>query len=132
MPGRVPDSQMSKRTLATLLALNRIQYGLGMIFTPQRNAKVWVGARAARRTPTKVLAQALGARDLVLGAGALLALRDPAEAQRWFTALAVADAVDIPVTALAGEDVPLASRAATLTIAVASTAIGVAYAASPE
>jgi hypothetical protein len=123
---------MSKRTLAKLLALNRIQYGLGMIFTPERNAKVWVGGRAARRTPTKVLAQALGVRDVVLGAGALVALRDTDEARRWFTALAVADGVDIPVTALAGDEIPLASRAATLAIAVASTAIGVAYAVSPE
>ena len=123
---------MSKRTLAILLALNRIQYGLGMILTPERNAKVWVGGRAARRTPTKVLAQALGARDLVMGAGALRALGDPDAARAWFTALAVADGVDIPVTALAGDDIPLPSRAATVAIAIASTAIGVAYALDPE
>jgi hypothetical protein len=123
---------MSTRTLAKALALNRIQYGLGMVLKPGRNAKVWVGGRAARRTPVKVLAQALGVRDLVLGVGALRALDDPQAARAWFTALAVADGVDVPVTALAGDDIPLWSRVATTAIAVASTAIGVAYAASPE
>jgi hypothetical protein len=132
MARRVPGLPMGTRTLAKLLALNRIQYGAGMLLTPERNAKVWVGGRAARRTPTKVMAQALGARDLAMGAGALLALRNPAEARRWFAALALADALDIPVTALGGDEIPFASRAATIAIATVSTAIGVAYAASPE
>ena len=123
---------MSKRTLAKLLALNRIQYGLGMVLNPQLNAKIWVGDRNARRAPAKLLAQALGARDLVLGAGALASLGDPNAARSWYAAMAVSDGIDIPVTALAGREIPLPARAATLAIAIASTAIGAAYAASPE
>jgi hypothetical protein len=123
---------MSRRTLAKLLAANRIQYGLGMVLTPERNAKVWVGGSAAKRTPTKVLAQALGARDIAMGIGAWRAIGDPQAARAWYTALAIADGADIPVTALAGDDIPLASRVATTAIAIASTAIAVAYAASPE
>jgi hypothetical protein len=122
---------MDRRTLAKALAVNRIQYGLGMVLTPERNAKVWVGGRAARRGPTKLLAQALGVRDLVMGAGAMRSIGDPAAARAWFTALAVADGVDVVVTARAA-GIPAASRAATLAIAVASTAIGAAYAASPS
>src|SRR4051812_38943784 len=122
---------MSTRTLAKALALNRIQYGLGLVLTPERNAKVWVGGRAARRGPVKLLGQALGVRDLVMGAGALRAVGDPAAARAWFTALAVADGVDVVVTARA-QGIPPAARAATLGIAVASTAIGAIYAAAPE
>ena len=122
---------MDTRTLAKGLALNRIQYGLGLVLTPERNAKIWVGGRAARRGPAKLLAQALGIRDLVLGAGALRAMGDPGAARAWFAALAVADGVDVVVTARA-EGIPPASRAATLAIAAVSTAIGEAYAASAE
>jgi hypothetical protein len=122
---------MNKRTLAKLLAINRIQYGLGLVLTPERNAKVWVGGRAARRGPTKLLGQAVGVRDLVMGAGALRSIGDPAAARAWFAALAVADGVDVVVTARAS-GIPAASRAATLAIALASTAIGVLYAAEPE
>jgi hypothetical protein len=132
MTRRVPGIAMSTRALAILLALNRIQYGAGLLVKPERNAKVWVGGRASRRPSTKMLARALGARDLVMGAGALRALRNPPEARRWFAALAVADALDIPVTALPGEEIPLSSRAATIAIAAASAAIGAAYALSPE
>jgi hypothetical protein len=64
---------MSTRKLAVALALNRVQFGLGLVLTPERNAAVWVGRKAAKREPAKVLAQALGARDLVLGIGAIAA-----------------------------------------------------------
>jgi hypothetical protein len=122
---------MNKRTLAKLLALNRIQYGMGLVLTPERNAKVWVGGRAARQGPNKLLAQALGVRDLVMGAGALRSIGDADAARAWFAALAVADGVDVVVTARA-DGIPAASRIATLAIAAASTAIGALYAAAPE
>ena len=121
---------MSKRTLAKLLALNRIQYGLGMVLNPQLNAKVWVGARNSRRPPTKLLAQALGARDLVLGAGGLAAMQagDTAAARRWFAAQAVADGVDLLAT-LGGRDLPTPGRVFAVTVAAGSVAIAAGYAA---
>jgi hypothetical protein len=61
--------------LARGLALNRISFGIGLTLAPGLYARTWVGSDAAREDTTKVLARALGARDLALGAGGLLALR---------------------------------------------------------
>jgi hypothetical protein len=62
-------------TLARGLAVNRIAYGVGLVLAPSLYARSWVGSDAAGKDTTKLLARALGARDLALGAGGLLALR---------------------------------------------------------
>ena len=90
----------SSVSLAEGLALNRVAFGAGLLLAPELNARTWVGAKAARRSGTKVFAQALGARDLVLGAGGLMALRagDTDRARQWFAAQGVTDAVDLLAT----------------------------------
>jgi hypothetical protein len=74
----VASGDRSRRIVVTIargLAVNRITFGVGMVLAPGLYARAWVGADAAGEDTTKVLARALGARDLVLGAGGLLALR---------------------------------------------------------
>ncbi len=121
----------SSVSLAKGLALNRVAFGAGLLLAPERNARTWVGAKAARRSATKVFAQALGARDLVLGAGGLLALRadDTDRARQWFAAQGVTDAVDLLAT-LRARDLPLASRAFASIVAAGSAAIAAYYVAS--
>ena len=118
--------------LARGLALNRISFGLGLVLAPSLYGRVWIGRRAARREPARVFARALGARDLALGAGALLTFDDPEAARRWFAAHAVADATDFLATLASGARIPAGPRLFTLSVAAASTAIAAAYAAAPD
>jgi hypothetical protein len=119
---------MDVTRLARGLALNRISFGAGLILAPGLYARTWVGGDAAREDATKVLARALGARDLVLGAGGLLALRegDTERARRWFAAQGVTDAVDLVAT-LAARGIPLPARLFAAVMAAGSTAIAAAY-----
>jgi superfamily II helicase len=89
---------------------------------------VWVGS-AASDSRAKLLARALGIRQLALGAAGVLALRedDPQSVRRAFAAQAVADAIDI-VALVAGRDFPRASRVSGGTLGAGSAAVAAAYA----
>src|SRR4051812_20238876 len=119
---------MDVAKLASGLALNRISFGVGLIVRPGLYARSWVGTDAAGDGSTKLLARALGGRDLVLGAGGLLALRagEPERARRWFAAQGLTDAVDLVAT-LGARDVPLPARVFAAAMAAGSTAIAAAY-----
>src|SRR5918999_2032018 len=108
--------------VAGALAANRVAFGLGYIVDPRRTGRGWVGPRAEER-PAAVLTRALGARDLALGAGALLAMReDPRRARPWFAAHAVADATDLAATVAARDGLPREGYLFALGMAGASTA----------
>jgi hypothetical protein len=103
------------------------------MLAPKLYARSWVGSDAAGRSATKVLAQALGARDLVLGTGGFLALRagDTERARQWFAAQGLTDAVDLLATVRA-TDLPLASRVFASIVAGGSAAIAASYVASAD
>jgi hypothetical protein len=65
----------------------------------------WVG-EVAEDERTKVLTRALGARDLVLAAGAVRALAAGRDVRAWFAAHAVADSTDLIATLLARDRLP--------------------------
>lgn len=91
--------------LVDLLAQMRVAIGLALILAPGAITRLWVGAGGA--TPgAKVLARALGGRDLVLGVGAILALRDEIPVRRWVLLGAASDAVDGVATLLALRHIP--------------------------
>ena len=119
---------MDVATLARGLAVNRITFGAGLILAPSLYARSWVGSKDAGRDTVKVLARALGARDLALGAGGLLALRegDAERARRWFAAQGVTDAVDFLAT-IGARGVPLPARVFAATMAAGSAAIAAGY-----
>jgi hypothetical protein len=117
-------------TLAKGLAINRIGFGVGYIAAPERTGKGWVG-RAAEKDAATVLTRALGARDLVLGAGALWAMhRGGRSARPWFAAHAVADATDLAATVAARDSLPRSGFRFALVMAGVSTAIAIVGAAS--
>ena len=117
-------STASAQKLGRGLAINRMSFGAGLILAPGIYARAWVGTDAAREDTTKLLARALGARDLALGAGGLLALRsgDANRTRRWFAAQGVTDAVDLVAT-VAARDVPLPARVFAAVVAAGSTAV---------
>ena len=119
---------MDIRSLARNLAMNRMSFGAGLMLAPGLYARTWIGA-PARDERVKVLARALGARDLALGAGGLVALRagDEQRALQWFAAQGVSDAVDLAATLAAGANVKLPARIFAATIAAGSAGIAAAY-----
>jgi hypothetical protein len=120
---------MDLSRLAKGLALNRIAFGAGLILAPSLCARTWIGS-AASDERAQVLARALGARDLALGAGGLLALReaDSDRARRWFAAQGVADAVDLLATLAGGRAVPASGRVFAIAMAGGSAAVASTYA----
>ena len=119
------------RALASILALNRVLFGLGYIVAPDRVGGGWIG-RQASRPQTKVLTRALGARDLVLGLGALRALRsEDAAVRTWFAAHTVADGTDLVATIIARDELPTKGFRFATAMAGASTAIAALGTARP-
>ena len=107
---------MSPRLLARSTAAARVLFGLVLLARPELLTAPWIGRDATRAGP-KVLAQAVGARDLVLGAGALAC--DDAALSLWLAAAVVADGADLAATVAAGDSLPLTGR-----VLVSATALG--------
>jgi len=108
--------------LISAIALGRTAIGIAAIVDPSRALGPWIGPDADR-TSNRVLARALGGRDLVLGAGTLRSLGDPDALRPWLAAGILADVVDFGATA-AADDLPLAGRAFVLALAGAAAAAG--------
>jgi hypothetical protein len=121
---------MDVASLAHDQAVNRVVMGTGLTLFPGLFGQVWAGPEA-RDARSQVLARALGARDLALGAAALLALRDgdPEWVRRSFAAQAFADAVDLAAIAASWSRLPLSVRLIGSTMAAGSAAVALAYAA---
>jgi hypothetical protein len=98
---------------ATAIAAGRVALGLTALVWPSVPARPWVGA-SADDLAARVFGRALGARDLSLGLGALIALRRPpaeaGEAVRWVAAGAVSDALDVAASVSSWPDLPRAGR----------------------
>ena len=117
----------ASRPLAQLLAWGRVGIGTGAIVAPTLMARPWIGAGAGD-PGSRLLARAMGGRDLALGFGALRALGvSDAEARPWVALGGMADAVDAVATLLAFGTLPRRTRwgilAVTVGAAVASTRV---------
>lgn len=96
---------MDPRALARGLATARLALGLAMFVAPSRAVGAWLG-EDAQRPGAKAAIRGLGARDVALAVGALVALRDDgAGASRWLEAGVLADGGDVTASLLAGEGV---------------------------
>jgi hypothetical protein len=122
-------NDMDVAMLAKAQTVNRVAVGAGLIFAPGLFARIWSG-REAGDERAQVLARAVGARDVVLGVGGLLALRDGD--RRWvgraFSAQAAADGVDLVAVLMAGRALGRSTRAVAGTLAAGSAAVAAAYA----
>jgi hypothetical protein len=118
-------------TLARAETSSRVAIGAGLLVLPGVLGRLWAGA-VAGDDRAQVLARAVGARDLALGAAAVVAQRDDDRAwtRRVFAAHAFADAVDLLAVLAPGSRVPLSSRLVAGTLAAGSAAVAAAYARS--
>jgi hypothetical protein len=89
---------------ARALAIGRIALGLGLFLAPRRLTRTWLGDEAEGRFVPAVV-RGVGARDVAIGVGTLVALRDDdltPEADRWLEAAIVGDLGDAVGTLLTG------------------------------
>ena len=108
-------------TIAEVASWARVGLGLAFVATPEPLVRLWTGAQRPT-LETSMMARGLGARDALIGAGTLLALRhaQPA-ARRWLIVGAVADGADAVLTLGALHRPPKALRLALFGIAASST-----------
>lgn len=93
------------RQAARLLAGARTALGVVAYVAPAVPGRPWIGADADR-TGGRVLARALGARDVALGVGLLLAERREDPIRGWVEAGGLADAGDVLATLLSWGRLP--------------------------
>jgi hypothetical protein len=114
---------MDARTLARLHVLGRIVLGGALTFAPGRIAQAWIGPAGAR-PGSRVLASAIGARDLAIGLGAASALGAGSDARPWLRAGALADAADLVATLRARSALPPLAVAGVSVVAAGSALLG--------
>ncbi len=114
------------RRCAGWLAVGRVALGVAAVLRPELPARPWVGTMEAGGAAGRVLGRALGGRDISLGAGALLALRDDqaGPAASWVAGGALADGVDVLATVLSWRSLPAGGRAAVTAVAGGAAILG--------
>lgn len=115
-PVRAEDA----RRYALLLSYGRIGLGVTALAAPRLPSLPWVGGTEARRASVQLLARGLGARDVALGLGPVLALRRNAPARGWVEAGGLADAGDLLGTLIAWRTLPRSTRLVMLGVIGAS------------
>lgn len=120
---------MDLATLAKAQSVNRLALGVALIALPGLFGRIWSGGRVAGER-ARLVARALGVRDVALGAGGLLALRegDPRWASRAFGAQAAADAADVVAVLLARDALGRPAQAVAATVAAGSAGLAAASA----
>ncbi len=112
---------MEPRLLGRSTAAARVGFGVALLARPELLTAPWIGRDATRPGP-KLLARALGARDLALGLGALAC--DSDDLRLWLAAALLADSADLAVTATAGNALPLSGRVLASSTALGGVALG--------
>ena len=123
----------TSRRCAVALAAGRVVLGVVAVLRPALPARPWVGAADAAGPAGQVLGRALGGRDISLGVGALLALRDEgagATVAAWVAAGALADGVDALATLVSWPALPLVGRIGVTGVAGGAAVLGVLAAAT--
>jgi hypothetical protein len=122
---------LTKRSAAVTILGLRIAYGAGLIAAPARLARRWLGPSSATG-PTQVPLRALGAREIVLHAGALGSLLSGGTVRPWLIASIAGDVSDIAATAVARDGLPDGAAPATLIVGGGSALVTAALAAAIE
>src|SRR3954447_14832490 len=91
---------MDAKQKALVFGAIRVCVGAGLVAAPGFAGRVWVGPDADG-PGAKVFARAIGARDLLLGARTITAVRGEREAKHWIASGWAADAADALATLVA-------------------------------
>jgi hypothetical protein len=119
----VAMTRRQARSCALALAYGRIVIGTGALVAPGRVLRPWLGPDAGVPA-VGVVSRGLGARDVALGLGAILAMRHRAPARGWIEAGGLADGGDLVATLVAFGRLPRRGRWAVA--AAAATAVAAA------
>lgn len=109
----------------------RIAYGVGLIAAPSRLGWRWLGP-AAHAAPTQVPLRALGAREIVMHAGAIIAAVRGAPLRPWLVGSILGDLSDLTATVAGRSELPKGSATATLVVGGSSALISAAVAVAVE
>ena len=85
---------MDDKEMARLLGAGRALFGAIALVAPGLATRVWTGP-GTDTFGARVLARGLGARDLAVGMGTLVALEDDEAVAKWLQAGAIADLGDV-------------------------------------
>lgn len=116
--------------MAASLAWSRVALGATAVVLPSVPLRPWLGRDEAWRPRSRLLARALGGRDLALGLGVVMALRKQSPVRGWVEAGGVADAGDVLATLLAFGSLPKKGRM--LVLGAAGGAVAVARLTAPS
>ena len=119
------------RLLAVSVLALRVAYGVALIAAPARLTRRWLGP-AVEHDPTRVALRGLGAREVLLHAGGLVATLRGDAVRPWLAASVAGDVSDIAATAAGRRGLPDGAAPATLAVAGASALISVAIGAALE
>jgi hypothetical protein len=114
---------MDARAVARFIAIARMGFGIGFGFAPRATAPLWIG-RMARNPGAQFFCRIVGARDFVLGAGVLAALRSNADARPWILAGVAADAADFAATVAMRDELPRPAVANAIATTIGAVALG--------
>lgn len=122
----------STRRATVAFAASRIAFGAGLIAAPDAFAGRWIG-RDASRGPVQIALRGLGARDIALSVGMLLALDDPDRMAPWLAVTIGSDLTDMAATLAApARKLPDNARWGTVALAGAGAAAGAALLAASK
>ena len=103
----------------------RIAYGVTLMISPERLAERWLGPESSR-APTQVPLRGLGAREIVLHAGGVIAAVRDRPLRPWLAGSIAGDCVDIAATLIGRAELPDGAPLATAVVAGASALISAA------
>ncbi len=115
---------MEDAALAMSLARCRIALGAAAVATPGLAARV-LGGRRASEGVAPLFARMLGARDIALGLGTVIALDRGKPVRGWLEGSALADTVDCVACVLAREDMSPPVFGAAAGLGAASAILGI-------
>lgn len=121
MKALLPERQA--RRLALGVAGARVALGISAMLAPDLVCRPWMGDEG-RGPARRVLARALGGRDIALGVGAIMADRHDGHLRGWVEGGVVADTADATATLVAFGDLPAPGRLLVLVGAAAVAAAG--------
>ncbi|GAC1321375.1 MAG: hypothetical protein NVSMB25_14980 [Thermoleophilaceae bacterium] len=110
------------RQAAVAVAALRIAYGAAIAAAPARTTRSWLGPDG-ERPGTQVAIRALGAREILLHTGAIVAASTGLPVRPWLVASLAGDCSDIAATAASSSGLPDSAVAKTAVVAGASAAL---------
>lgn len=102
---KLDDYDLEPREIATLLSGTRLALGALLFLMPSKSAKLW-SDDGGNSSAAVVASRGMGARDMALGLGGLLALANDKPARGWLEAAAFSDLLDAVSTALSFRRLP--------------------------